>query len=130
MDETVFAIVRESNEEKRMLLFEEYMDYQQMWKLYDNHDLEGIDKFSWKLCFEKEWLSLQNLGHFKDEILLSGEVTEKEWNEYANHSIKYMGEEKVKQHLKDFDEYRLKHEYAKKIRWSKKQIETENKLDI
>ena len=101
-----------------MFLFEEYMDYGQLWKLYDNHDSEKIEKFSWKLCLEKGWLSLENLGHFKDAILAEG-VTEEKWNEYANNSIQYMREIKVRKYLDQYDAYRIKHKYNEK--YSKKE---------
>ena len=84
------------------------MDLHQIRKLYEDHEQEGLDKFSWKLCLENGWLCLQDMGHFKDDMLKNG-ITEEEWQKSVEKEWEHMGKDKVDQYMLEYDEYRKKH---------------------
>jgi hypothetical protein len=108
IDEKVFDIVEENSIDKRKFLFDEYEDLIHLLTLVEKHELENCETFSWKLCMDKGWLSFQNLGHFKNEILLNG-ISEEEWKRYINEHWNHWTTEKIESLLQKYDEYRENH---------------------
>lgn len=112
MWEIVVDMVHEPSEEKRRFMYDEYMDLHQIHKLYGDHDREGVEKFSWKLCIEKGWLCFQDFGHFKDDIIASG-ITEEEWRRHLEEAWSDWSKDKIENLLKEYDEYRKLHKKEK-----------------
>lgn len=107
MREIVWQMIEENDIEERKFLAEEYFEYSELNKLYDHFIKCNKDTFSWKYCLDEGWLSLYDLGHFKDLILK--EVSEDEWKKHVEKEYVYMGKENTEKYLLEYDEYRKKH---------------------
>lgn len=108
LSEKAAEIAHEENAEKRKFLYEEYQDMEDIHKLYMRQMEDGKDCFSWRYCFDSGFLSLHNLGHFKPDLLKDG-ITEEEWQKEVEKTYESIGEEKVKEYLKEYGEYVERH---------------------
>lgn len=104
----VVEIVYEEDLEKRKFLFDEYCDLEKIHRLYLIQAQNGQKEFSWRYLFDNRKLCLNDLGHFKSDILNSG-ITEEEWYEEVESNYKSIGEEKTKEYVKKYEEYVKKH---------------------
>lgn len=102
IDETVFRMAREDSAVERKKLLKEYIYYDRLAHVYEQHIENNEEDFSWGTFLKNGWNCLADMMLFKDQIVK--EVGIERWEEAIRGEYKHMSEEKVKEHLKHFDE--------------------------
>jgi len=102
LSEIAYEIANTDSKEERMKILQEFYKWEELAKIYLDCIDRGDEEFKWRKLIDEGRLSLYDEVVFKKQIM--DEIGIEEWKKAIANHYKDMGEERVKEYIKNCEE--------------------------